>query len=290
MPPIPTTRPSAAPDFRKARMLSLNTPVEDHLAAYGLWVKREDLACPPPGPPFSKTRGVYARVASRPERVIGVLDTYHSQAGHAVARACQVLGKKCINFYPEFKHEPGPRDPQLRAAALGAELVPLKAGRSAILWHAARKATEAAGGYMMPNALKLEESVTETAKEVPAGRWDLVVVPASSATIAAGVVRGFLTRGVALIPTVVIHLGYSRSHDEVRRYVRASADPAGLLADDRWWNSLRIVDEGYGYKDKARPGPTPPWPCNPYYDLKAFRWWTREKTDKNGEVLFWNVG
>jgi hypothetical protein len=84
-------------------MLRGRTPVEDHRAAYGLWVKREDLSCPPPGPPFSKARGVYARVASRPEGVIAVLDTRHSQAGWAVARACQVLGKECVNFYPEFK-------------------------------------------------------------------------------------------------------------------------------------------------------------------------------------------
>src|SRR5262245_58591009 len=102
-------------------MLRSGTPVE-HWPEYGLYVKREDLACPPPGPPFSKTRGVYAHVKSRREEVIGVLDTYHSQAGHAVARACEILGKQCWNFYPEFKHEPGPREPQYRAFKLGAEL------------------------------------------------------------------------------------------------------------------------------------------------------------------------
>ena len=56
-------------------MLRQNTPVDDYRDEYGLWVKREDLSCLPPGPAFSKTRGVYARVASRKESVIGVLDT-----------------------------------------------------------------------------------------------------------------------------------------------------------------------------------------------------------------------
>lgn len=258
-------------------MLRVGTPIEDYAEEYGLWVKREDKACPPPGPPFSKTRGVYARIASRPERVIGALDTYHSQAGHAVARACQVLGKQCLNFYPEFKHEPGPREPQRRAEALGAELIGLPAGRSAVLFHAARKVTEARGGYMMPNALKLEESVVETAKECPdSPRFETVIVPASSGTIAAGVIRG-----MGSLPLYVVHLGYSRSHDEVRRYLR---EASGVEA------TVELIDEGYAYKDQAKPGPTPPWPCNPYYDLKAFRWWLREGRDRFGEALMWNIG
>lgn len=261
-------------------MLREGTPLEDRRSECGLWVKREDRACLPPGPPFSKTRGVYARVASRPEEVIGALDTYHSQAGHAVARACQVLGKRCLNFYPEFKYEPGLRQPQLRAQALGAELIPLPAGRSAILFHAARKATEARGGYMMPNALKLGESVTETAKEAErtadGGRFFTVVIPASSGTIAAGVIRG-----LGSLPLYVVHLGYSRSHDEVLRYIR---EASGVEA------TVELVDEGYAYKDQARPGADPEWPCNPYYDLKAYRWWLREGVGRFGEALFWNIG
>lgn len=260
-------------------MLRTRTPAEDRLAEWGLVVKREDLSCPPPGPPFSKTRGVYARVASRPERVIGVLDTFHSQAGHAVARACQVLGKKCLNYYPRYKADAGLRPPQLAARSLGADVLPLPAGRSCILYHAARKACEAAGGYMMPNALKLYESVDETAREcdgltLPA---ETVIVPASSGTIAAGVVKGF---GAG--PRYVIHLGYSRSHDEVVRYVR---EASGVPDAD-----LTVTDEGYAYKDEAGPGPTPEWPCNPYYDLKAFRWWVREGRGRYGAALFWNVG
>lgn len=264
-------------------MLRAGTPVEDHVARWGLWVKREDLACLPPGPPFSKTRGVYARVSSRPESTIGVLDTFHSQAGHAVARACQVLGKVCVNYYPEYKRTPGHREPQEKARALGARLVGLPAGRSCILYHRARREVEESGGYMMPNALKLHESVEETAKEVPRGAsYDVVVLPASSGTIAAGVIKGFASGGGPL-PTFIVHLGYSRSHEEVRRYLTSASGVEGLDVD--------VVDEGYQYKDQARPGPTPEWPCNPYYDLKAFRWWLSEgRRRRYGKALFWNVG
>lgn len=262
-------------------MLREGTPVEDYTKEYGLWVKREDRACPPPGPAFSKSRGVYAWVKKQQLDLVGVLDTYHSQAGHSVARACQVLGKQCINYYPEFKYEPGPRGPQLRAQSLGATLRGLPAGRSAILFHAARKDVTARGGVMIPNALKLVESVHETAREVPADadRYGTVIVPVSSGTIAAGVIQGFLARSAR--PKFVLHLGYSRSHDEVTRYVRSFS---GVQYMD-------IVDEGYTYKDQSAEGPTPPWPCNPYYDLKAFRWWMREgRLYYFSSVLFWNIG
>jgi hypothetical protein len=267
-------------------MLREGTPVQDYFAEYGLDVKREDLACPPPGPPFSKTRGVYAHVKSRPEELIGVLDTFHSQAGHAVARACQILGKKCVNFYPRYKADGDTlREPQQRSSALGAELFPLQAGRSCILYHSARKEAERRGGYIMPNALKLTESVEETAREVSRTitpyTYTHVLVPASSGTIAAGVIRGFGQE-----PTYLVHLGYSRSHDGVRAYLLEKCQ----IRDA----NVVLIDEGYSYADKARAGEDPPWPCNPYYDLKAFRWWLREGRSLYGgagrRTLLWNIG
>ena len=266
-------------------MLRSNTPVQDYTEKFGLWVKREDLSCPPPGPKFSKARGVYAHIAKLKHKLIGVLDTRHSQAGHAVARACQVLGKKCVNYYPEFKHDPGHREPQAKAKALGASLHGLKAGMSAVLWYQARKLIEERGGYMMPNALKLVESVDETAKEVEDYWYDQVVIPVSSATIAAGVIRGYslLNSDNDPLPTFILHMGYSRSHDEVLKYVREMSQVPDA--------DVRLVDEKYQYKDTARPGDTPPWPCNEYYDLKALRWWTREGREQYGrETLFWNIG
>lgn len=265
-------------------MLREGTPIQDYQTKYGFHVKREDLSCPWPGPPFSKARGVFAHLTKRTtDKVIGVLDTYHSQAGHAVARACSLLGKTCINYYPEYKYEPGPRKPQIMAKELGAVLVPLQAGRSAILFHQAKKDCESRQGYMMPNALKLDESVTQTAKEVPQTKFDLVIIPVSSATIAAGVILGFEQHRNP--PRYILHLGYSRSKEQVLRYVESKT---GLDASNR----IRIVDENYAYRDTAKKGKSPPWSCNPYYDLKAFRWWLRNRGryKRYKKVLFWNIG
>lgn len=280
-------------------MLVNGTPVEDHVKALGLWVKREDLSCPPPGPPFSKTRGVFAHVAARPEKLIGVLDTYHSQAGHAVAQACKVLGKECLNFYPVRKADSGAdlQPQQLHAQALGAGLCRLQAGRSAILYHQAKKLLKDFAvdrpHYLMPNALKLPEMVSETVEEVMRtnelnpglfSRVNNVIVACSSGTIASGVIRGLWALGWK--GQVILHQGYSRPTGAFVKYVGDQAR-IGLVHS----MSMLVVDEGYGYGDKARRDfEMPPWPSNPYYDLKAFRWWVNEGRARYKEALLWNIG
>jgi hypothetical protein len=300
-------------------MCVLNTPVEDHVREFGLYVKREDLCCPP-GPHFSKTRGVFAHIQKRPEGVIGVLDTSHSQGGWAVAQACRLLSKHCVLYYPVRKEDRveigfdwdprgrGPwgdelREPQLEAEKLGAALIPLKAGRSAILYHQAKKdlAKETGygsfeAGYFMPNALKLSETVIETIAEF--GRTKLpdvetIIVSASSATIAAGVYIGALQSGWK--GRIIVHMGYSRPRQAVLKYIsgyRDALNPGfmGLNTFNKSKVHMVIIDEEYGYADEAKPGPTPPFPCNKYYDLKAFRWHVHVGRKEYGKALLWNVG
>jgi hypothetical protein len=271
------------------------TPLEPYLEL-GMIVKREDMCCPT-GPHFSKTRGVWAHIAKRPETLIGCLDTSHSQGGWATAQACSMLGKRSIIFYPAFK-QPRPLSPsQENGQVLGAELVPLAAGRSAVLYHQAKREVEERGGYMMPNALKLDETVEETAREFihTCNRYtlwgiDAVLVSASSGTIAAGIFRGMrdlARRGLSewdRLP-LLVHLGYDRPDAIVKHYIGVKADRLDHQGQ------IQIINEHYAYKDKARPGPDAPFPCNPYYDLKAFRYHQQVRgTSLYKHVLFWNVG
>lgn len=281
--------------MRSVSINKLGTPVQYDRGAK-LYVKREDLCCPG-GPNFSKTRGVFAHVAARPEKIIGVLDTGHSQAGWAVARACKALKKDCQLFYPvrrsEMHDEFGAHDlkPQQKAAQkLGATLTNFKAGRSAVLYHSARAYLRGLPfpSYMMPNALKLPETVTETAAEVKRTKLPkvkTVLISVSSGTIAAGVVRGLVEKGWTGV--VILHLGYSRSALKVRQYV---VNAAGLSDFEMGGVSLDVVDENYLYSDEARPGPTPDFPCNSFYDLKAYRYWMLHRIKSDEPALFWNIG
>lgn len=259
-------------------------------------VKREDLSCPPPGPSFSKIRGVeWFLRKQKPGTPIGVLDTFHSKAGWGVAYICAAMGLPCYDYYPVYKREGNLSNHELRhnqqkCKEFGAHLRPLQAGMSAILFHYARKqlAEETGGkGIMMPNGLKLDETVEATAWEVEeytpdelfAGTW---LVSISSGTICAGVIRGLQCEDVHIIA----HMGYSRSESKARDYMLSKA---GCEFD-----MLDIVDEGFAYKDFV--GGQAPFPCNRYYDLKAWRWLVGNAYmhghlhELEPPVVFWNIG
>lgn len=286
-------------------MLVDNTPLETYyIRETPVLVKREDLCSPFPGPAFSKIRGVVAHIRNRPESIIGVLDTYHSKAGWAVSYVCQALGKRTVNFWPRYKSDgPELRSQQVQAARLGAELAALPAGRSSILFHQAKKELRNQYGsdtYMMPNALKLPESIEENAKEAERSipylpSRGVLVISISSGTVAAGILRGLRPLLTSGNWWVYLHMGYSRSHSTTREYILERS----LLTRLEWASLIEFVDENYNYADSAPGGPAP-FPCNPYYDLKAWRWLTKSSAGvseiashlhwKHGNILFWNIG
>lgn len=283
-------------------MLVNNTPIEVYeVHGQSIYVKREDLCAPYPGPSFSKIRGVVAHIKNRPEQLIGVLDTAHSKAGWAVSYVCRHLGRQCINYWPRRVFEgPDPRPFQQESEKNNARLVELKAGRSSVLYHQARKLLSAdsyGNGYLMPNALKLPESVTENAEEA---RRTLshslmptrgtVILSVSSGTVAAGVMLG-LREAPGL--RFLLHMGYSRSVEAVTRYIEQCAP--GMP-----WDRVRFVDQGYTYADHARSSSLAcPFPTNPYYDGKAWKWLVDDTLDglptvealtQQGPIVFWNIG
>ncbi len=269
-----------------------NTPWQTEMLGGRLVrVKREDLCCPPPGPGFSKMRGVEKYVRARqtdfiPPSRLGVVDSIHSKAGWGVAWLGQQLGLGVTVFYPYTKQE-GPavvRPFQTIAQGFGADIVGLPATKSSVLFYQARKSfyERYPEGLLLPNGLRLEDTIEQTAREVVrstprvfvGGTW---VVSVSSGTIAAGVARGLRCLGFSGV--LILHMGFSRSADLLKHYIHGHAPGIQLVT----------VDEGYAYKDAAV-GVTVPFPCNPYYDRKAWKWLTANIEKLADPVVFWNIG
>lgn len=166
----------------------------------------------------------------------------------------------------------------------------IPAGRSAILYHTAKKHLRENyhDSYLMPNALKLPESITENAAEAVRTAPHLpdsgtLVISISSGTVAAGVLKGFEEAGLLRNYNVILHMGYSRSQDATREYIEKAA---GLTLGDR----IKFIDEGYGYADAAPVECPEPWPINPYYDKKALWWLMRNIREVPGPIVFWSIG
>ena len=84
-------------------MIVDNTPVEMY---DGIMVKREDLSCTPPGPPFAKVRGLQKRMESLKASgvsVVGYTETSISQAGIGVSWICHELGMTAVIYCPVYK-------------------------------------------------------------------------------------------------------------------------------------------------------------------------------------------
>jgi len=270
-----------------------NTPWEEY---NGIHVKREDLSCPYPGPQFSKIRGVYRTLMGIKEDndipvPIGVLDTLHSKAGWGVAYLCNELDLPCINFYPVYKADllgdmRNLRQGQRMSKKLGAFLIPMRVWKSAALYYRARNKLEEMSqgmGVMLPNALKIPETVQATAEETakytpPELRRGTWVISISSGTIAAGVIQGMKKYHEDI--RFVVHMGYSRSEKSTIKYIHnmAGYKPA----------NISVIDEGYSYKDGV--DLQVPFPCNRYYDAKAWKWLVDNVDRLHKPVIFWNIG
>lgn len=271
------------------------TPWEVYkLKGIPVYVKREDLCCELPGPPYSKMRGleIFLRKQDR-GTPIGVQDAgTHSRSGWGTAYICKALGMECYLVYPVYVREGTLEDHALReyiqnAKDLGANLIPVKAGRATVCYHQGKKIMmERTGGkgVMLPPGLRLPESVEGTAMEVYnytpdellCGTW---IVAISSGTVMAGVLNGLEAAHQDI--TFIAYMGNSKNWFKTYDYM---CDIAGYTPND-----LIHVDEGYAYSD-AEEDWSVPFPASVYYEAKAWKWLAGYIQHLEQPIVFWNIG
>lgn len=281
-----------------ASLMVSSTPWEYHEVyddaenVWPVWVKRDDLCCKLPGPPYSKMRGLELYLNGLDEKFpIGVQDAgYHSRSGWGTAYLCDALGFDCHVFYPVYKRDGGVENHELReyqvnAHALGAMLIPQKAGRASMLWYQARKwmVENTDGGIMLPAGLKLQENAIGTSREVLNHTPDMLwggtwICAISSGTTMAGIVLGL--KEIQEDVDFIAYMGSSKNEDKTRKHMCAMA---GYEPDN-----LMFIDEGWDYRDaETRPMP---FPGSVYYEGKAWYWLIDNIHNLEQPVIFWNIG
>lgn len=266
----------------------MTTPIERHICAgRAVWVKRDDLYAAPPAPPLAKIRGVRAHLEAhlaeaQAAAFVGVFDTRVSKAGWGVAWICREMGLPCRVYYPALKEHHGePQTFQRNAALLGAELYPMKGGRTAVLYSQARAATGAANGLMLPLGLVVPEAVAAAEGECLAAlracSVGTIVVSVGTGTILSGILLGAEGWDVDV-------WGVTAGMDPARIARRVEVNVCG-----RPRAKYRLHRAGEYYVP-AEPSGEDPFPMHPYYDLKAWRWLEQNIGRLRGPVLFWNIG
>lgn len=289
----------------------LHTPVEKYNLPDGLTiqVKREDLSCPAPGPTFSKVRGVYVHLKKLREQgydTVGYVETAVSMAGWGVAWAAKELGMKAIIYAPVFKD---PKPIYLfhfsKWEEFDAEIVPIEAGMAKVAFYKYTnvfyKKVGREKGKMLKLGLPFEESVQATSEEVKYtfdkyGIPDHIVTCVGSGTICAGIVRGVYetvmdrkSKSLDYVFPPRIWGIMCRNSEKTKKTDSIMGKAKVMYGPMSPIIKFSFVDKKWEYTEPSTVDC--PFPCHPYYDLKAYQWMVeRSEMFRDKNVLFWNIG
>jgi hypothetical protein len=266
------------------------TPIEHYK---GIWVKRDDLCFDSPAPPFSKCRGVLKHLQQLKKEGftnIGYTETSISMAGWGVTWACKQLGLNAILFDPRYKNTPEVLAyHRTKWKELGAIIIPIKAGMAKVNWHISKKILLAKypKSILLPLGLPFEETIQATCDEFIESGLDLyktLVVNVGSGTICAGIIRGMVMENYT--GKLIGVLGRTSDLTKKRKTIlqKANIMEGGFFTPI----DLALIDEGWKYTEKSEQ--YCPFPCHPYYDLKAWEWLIKNKNNLSTPILFWNIG
>ena len=149
-------------------------------------------------------------------------------------------------------------------------------------------------GVLLPQGLPFDETVTDLAHEIESIPTSAIggtlVIAVGSGTMAAGVISGLMEKGIRQKVVGVLvspkpvpgmwHIIMGKAHQ---------ATATGIKKVTWCREYLSLVPALWEYHDVPR-GTDCPFPCNPYYDLKAWAWLRKHLHSQKEPVLFWNIG
>lgn len=281
----------------------MTTPIEIYTVNHTeIMVKREDLSYPPPAPPFSKCRGIFAHLSKLKKAgytTVGYTETAISMAGWGLSWAGKELGLKVVIFDPQYKQ---PKDVLLFHRDMwkefGAEIVPIKSGMAAVNWYISKNLLKAyPKSIHLPLGLPFQDSIDQTADEVvrtmeymDAGAVS-IVVNIGSGTITAGVLKGVEKYIVDNdISSRIEVWGIMGRTGSISTKTEKIYKKAGLYNTPLFPHNVTfyVIDPGWSYMDRSNV--VCPFPSHPYYDLKAWEWLVNNLGKLTQPVLFWNIG
>lgn len=275
-------------------MSSKTTPIEVYDDVY---VKRDDLCFSLPAPPFSKCRGIldhliklrYAGI-----KYVGYTETSVSMAGWGIAWGCKKIGGLTpVIFDPQYKETPELLKVHRQYwNKFEAEIIPIKAGMAKVNYYISKKILKERypNSIMLPLGLPFQETIEATRLEVvqsDVSKFRSIVSCVGSGTIFTGIYKGLHS----LRQDITLYGVLSRSGDTCRLQhkiaLKSGIVENGLFSHD-YSVEMVLVDPGWQYTERSN-APCP-FPCHPYYDLKAWEWLQENKKDLKPPILFWNIG
>jgi len=271
--------------------LHSNTPVETYIVdGRRVFVKREDLCVDPPGPPFSKCRGVFSALSKLKEQnvhTVAYTETSISMAGWCVSWCCSVLGMRCILFKPEYKT---PKETlvflESQWKKFGAIVESIKPNYVQVNFHVSKKILYEKYGkdcVMLPQGLPFNDTVKATAIE-----YQQTIKKITPKKIVLCVGSGAMCAGLLSVSSLPIFGILVHKKNCMRKKQQIEQRSGKFFSDLFPISNLTILDQGWEYTQKA--SVKPPFPCNKYYDAKAWQYLVENIKTLGDDILFWNIG
>lgn len=272
-----------------------DTPIEIY---NGIYVKREDLCARGNLPPFSKVRGVLEYMIKLQQKgitTVGYTETSISMAGIAVASIAKKLKMTAVIFDPQYKETPDILAYHRKQwAKFGATIIPIKAGMAKVNWYICKQILENNFDHSLhlPLGLPFEETIESTAREVKitlkkygTNIFPSVVTCVGSGTIAAGILKGLATDDIPRRLYGVMTRSGNETIKKTKIHLKSGIQENGLFKSKI---ELIMINPKWEYTQKSLF--SCPFPCHPYYDLKAWEWLIQNRMQLIEPILFWNIG
>ena len=265
--------------------LGLNhcSPIETYIVqGREVQVKRDDLHNGTLDlPPWAKLEGVKRILQHmKTDKPIVHLTVRGSYTGWALAYFGKEYGHDIKIAYGDSKNYP--RESLEKIEEYGAELVPLKPNMMKVLYNRMKTLAKEKGWQVSPYALDHPEYLKYWEEKLTGYdiTFDNLVVLAGSGVTSVGMIRGFLDLENYFMKRKVYAIATSSIDTVIRKFKEHKVYfPTNII----------VEDTPYEFYDEMTQVETP-FPCNPYWDKKAW-WWLEQNIDRiEGSILFWNIG
>jgi len=260
------------------------TPVETyHIQGRRIYVKRDDVFGSHPLPPLGKIRGldgIIKNLYRKGIRTIGYWDTAISQIGQAIAvTAMKYPGLEVILSYPANESSSLPESLKI-AVAYNAKLYPIPELSIQQSLDTIHTYVKKKNGVVLSLGLDCIESIESISLESTTIRQEWIDSGTLITSCGSGMTFAGIIKGLSFQPKMAIGMSVAKTKNEI---VTKLKQHLNLLPD-----GLTIVESRIPYSCPI--DFECPFPCNPYYDLKAWKYLNENISCFPDPVLFWNIG
>jgi len=273
--------------------ININTPIEEYkIKDRSVFVKRDDLMGDGTElPPWGKLEAIQAILKSDlidRSKPITSLTVSGSWSGWALSQLTKEMGIEYYMSYPDAKTIP--ESYKNMVEGFGAKLLPLRPNMMKIVYHEMVNESKKRKFQCLPYAFNCDVFIESLAKRVQ-NEMEFIednyiinlVVSGGSGVTPAAVMKGF---------------GFKQGFDsiQVHKYARVitvssikTVKKVLLDYDVYSLDKVKVIKSRYDYYNMMESYETP-FPCNQYWDKKAWHWLEKNIDSIDGGILFWNLG